>query len=253
MSIFESGVRDDRRAVGARFVSGVADAERMRRPVERIGRAHVPRHAEGGRGAFGEMIVGIGRLFFPIALLVTAAAAALIYGDAPARFLGDIDVGGKPFDAGVLALPLTLFIVHLTNRRYGASYAIVQLLGATAIVIAAAIYGRDDLMLLRGTALPASRVIVAFGCALFLAQLVSIFVFDRLRGPHWWQAPLVASTLGGVVLALIAYPAAYLGGALWLAPMFSYMGVAAVTGFLMLVPYWLLRAIIAPLPGYGGY
>lgn len=253
MAIFESGVRDDRRAAGARFVSGVGEAE-IRRPIDRIGRAHVARSADQGRGAIGEAFLASSRLIFPIALLVTAVAAALIYGNEPARWLGDIDVGAKPFDSGVLALPLALFVVQLTNRRYGAGYAVVQLLGAVAAVIAAAIYLRDDLVLLRGSALPAPRLLAAFGSGLIVAQLLSIVVFDRLRGPRWWQAPLFASLFGGAALALVAYPIAYLGSGLdWLQPMLAYLGINAVAAFLLLVPYWLLRAVIAPLPGFGGY
>jgi uncharacterized PurR-regulated membrane protein YhhQ (DUF165 family) len=253
VSIFESGVRGDRR-VDVRAVANVADAERVRRPMDRIGRAHVARSSDYGRGAFGEAVLATSRLIFPILLLVTAAAAALIYGDAPARWLGELDVAGKPFDTGLLSLPLTLFVVQLTNRRYGAGYAFLQLLGAAALGVAAAIYANQDLVLLRGTELPPMRMIAAFGAGLVVAQLFSIVVFDRLRGPRWWQAPLFASLFGGIALAAVAYPIAYLGaGVDWFQPMLSYIGINIVTALLLLVPYWLLRAVIAPLPGFGGY
>jgi queuosine precursor transporter len=252
VSIFESGVRDGRRTVGVGLVSGVADAERVRRPVDRIGRA--ARTADGSRGAIAEMFLAIARLVFPVFLLVIAAAAALIYGNESAPWLGDIDVGAKPFDTGLLALPLTLFVVQLTNRRYGAAYAFVQVLGAVAAIIAAVIYVNDDLTLLRGAPLPAPRFVGAFGAGLIVAQLLSIFVFDRLRGPRWWQAPLFASLLGGIALALVAYPAAYLGtGADWFSPMMAYIGFMMAASIVLLVPYWLLRGLIAPLPGFGGY
>ena len=97
-----------------------------------------------------------------------------------------------------------------------------------AAVIADAVYASDDLMLLRGAPLPAQRLLVAFGSGLLVAQLFSIVVFDRLRGPQWWQAPFFGSLFGGIALALVAYPAAYLGtGADWLVPMMTYMGVNA--------------------------
>jgi uncharacterized PurR-regulated membrane protein YhhQ (DUF165 family) len=254
VSIFESGVRDDRKAVRARLVSNVADAGHARRPLDRIGRAHVARPAEGRRSAVGETFLAISRLIFPISLLVTMAAAALIYGHEPARWLGDIDVGGTPLDTGLLALPLSFFIVQLTNRRYGAGYASVQVLGGIAAVMAAAIYASDDLALLRGAPLPAPRLVAAFGAGLVIAQLVSIVVFDRLRGPQWWQAPLFASLIGGVVLALVAYPAAYLGtGVSWIGPMVAFTGISIAASFALLVPYWFVRGVIAPLPGFGGY
>ena len=254
MSIFESGVRDDRGAVRARLVSNVADAGHMRRPVDRIGRAHVARPAEGRRGAIGETFLAISRLIFPITLLVTVAAAALIYGHEPARWLGDIDVGGTPLDIGLLALPLSFFIVQLTNRRYGAGYASIQVLGGVAAIIAAAIYASDDLALLRGAPLPAPRLVAAFGAGLVISQLLAIIVFDRLRGPQWWQAPFFASLIGGVLLALVAYPAAYAGtGAAWGGPMAAFAGLSIAASFVLLVPYWFVRGVIAPLPGFGGY
>ena len=251
VSIFKSGVRDGRRASGVRFGSNVADAERTR---GRIGRAHVARPPDAHRGAITETFLAAMRLVFPVTLLVTAIVAVLIYGGQPARFLGDIDAAGKPFDIAILALPFTFFIVHLTNRRYGGGYAFVQVLATVAVGIAAAMYAADDLTLLRGSALPPSRVIGGFAAALVVAQLFSIVVFDGLRGPRWWQAPLIASLFGGTALALVAYPAIYLGtGIHWLQPMFAYMGLNAASAILMLVPYWLLRPLIAPLPGFGGY
>jgi len=196
----------------------------------------------------------VARLVFPIFLLVTAAVAIMVYGNEPARWLGDADVGGQAFDTSLIALPLLLFIVQLTNRRYGAVYAFLQVLGGIALTAAAIIYANDDLVQLRGAPLPAPRFAVAFGSGLFIAQLLSIFVFDRLRGPRWWQAPFFASLIGGMALAFVAYPSAYFGsGADWLMPMLTYAGVMAAASVVLLVPYWLLRAIVAPLPGFGGY
>jgi uncharacterized PurR-regulated membrane protein YhhQ (DUF165 family) len=200
------------------------------------------------------MFLALARLIFPVFLLVTAAAAALIYGSEPVPWLSTANVGGKPFDIGLLALPLILFIVQLTNRRYGAGYAFTQVLAGVAAVIAATIYAGDDLTLLRGAPLPEQRLLLAFGSGLLVGQLFSIVVFDRLRGPQWWQAPFFGSLFGGVAMALFAYPAAYLGtGAEWLMPMLTYTGFTVAASVVLLVPYWLLRAMIAPLPGFGGY
>ena len=255
MSIFESGVRGDHGVVRTRLTSNVADAGTMRRPRDRIGRAHAPRPQENRRySAIGDTVLAISRLIFPIALLVTVASAALIYGREPARWLGDIDVGGTPMDTGLLALPLSFFLVQLTNRRYGAGYASVQVLGGVAAIIAAAIYASDDLALLRGAPLPLPRLVAAFGSGLLVAQLIAIVVFDRLRGPQWWQAPFFGTLIGGVVLALVAYPVAYLGtGAAWVGPMAAFAGLNIAAAFALLVPYWLLRRVVAPLPGFGGF
>jgi queuosine precursor transporter len=252
VSIFESGVRDDRRTVGAGFVD--AGAERARRPFDGIGRVPATRSFDNSRGTFSDVFLSVARLFFPVLLLVSLLAAAFIYGDKPAYWLGNVNVGGKPFETGLLSLPAMFFIVQLTNRRYGAGSAFFQLLGATLIAGGLAASMGDDLILLRGSEQPAARLAAAFGGGLFIAQLFSIFVFDRLRGPQWWKAPLFASLFGGIALCLVAFPAAYAGtDANWIQPMLAYMGVTSGAAILLLAPYWLLRSIVAPLPGFGGY
>ncbi len=196
----------------------------------------------------------LSRLVFPVLLLTTIGAAAFIYGDAPAGWLGNLDVDGQPFCTGLLSLPLTLFVVHLTNRRYGAGYAFAQVYLATAVVLAAIFYMRDDLALLRDRALPDLRLAAAFGGGLFLAQIVSIFVFDRLRGPLWWQAPLFSSLFGGIVLGVVAYSGTYADtGAVWCEPMMAYIAVSAAVAVGLLAPYWMLRSLVEPLSGFGGY
>ncbi len=255
MAIFESGVRGGRNAVGVKFVSGVADAGGIHSPIDYIGRAHVARRsAEGSRGAASEAVLLVLRLVFPVLLLVAAIAAAFIYGSEPAHWLGGVDVGGKPLLTGLLALPLTLFIVQLTNRRYGAVYAFAQVAGAALAMTGIATYMRDDLLALRGGDLPGIRFVAAFGTGLLVSQLLSIFVFDRLRGPHWWQAPLFASLLGGIALCLVAYPAAYAGTGLgWFQPMMALTGFNSAAAIVLVVPYWLLRGVVEPLSGFGGY
>ncbi len=244
MSIFESGVRGGRGSAGAKSFSGLGS------DGVRISGAR----RDAARGPVAETVVAFGRVFFPIVLLATVGAAALIYGNRPALWLGSRDVGGAPFDTGIVSLPLTFLLVQLTNRRYGAAHAFVQVIGALAAAIAAALYASQALETMRGEALPSLRFAMGFGCALFMAQMVSIVVFDRLRGPQWWRAPLFASLLAGITLSLIAYPAVYGGTDVdWFGPMLSYTMLTIGAAFASLVPYWLLRPVIAPLSGFGGY
>jgi uncharacterized PurR-regulated membrane protein YhhQ (DUF165 family) len=217
-----------------------------------IGRAHEARPQTDFIGPIGRALSAATRLAVPVFLLLSVGAMAFLYGDQRAAWLGNIDVGGAPLSLGLLLLPLSFFIVHLTNRRYGAGYASAQVLGAWLIAFGSLPYTQNDLAMLR--ALPDMRLVIAFGGALLAAQLFSILVFDRLRGPQWWQAPLFASLLGGVALCLIAYPLAYAGtDVAWTHPMLSYMGVTAAVAIVMVVPYWMLRSVVTPLSGFGGY
>jgi uncharacterized PurR-regulated membrane protein YhhQ (DUF165 family) len=186
--------------------------------------------------------------------LATVGAAAFLYGDQPVRLLGILDAGGQPFTAGILALPATFFVVQLTNRRYGAGYALAQVLLAAALALAAIFAMREDLALLHMGEMPEWRMVAGFGGGLFVAQLVAIFVFDRLRGPQWWQAPLFSSLFGGIVLGVVAYASVYAGtDVAWTGPMTSYIGATSAAAVAMVIPYWMLRSLIEPLSGFGGY
>ncbi|MGN6515323.1 MAG: hypothetical protein ACTHLR_05730 [Rhizomicrobium sp.] len=155
---------------------------------------------------------------------------------------------------GLLLLPLTFLAVHLTSRRYGAGYAFAQIVLTYSAVIALGMFGQDTVTALLGPQHEPLREIVGFGAALFMAHTVSIIVFDGLRGPRWWQAPLFASLIGGIVLCLIAFPATYLGTSVdWTARMLDYMAVTSAAAVLLVIPYWTLRALVPPRSGFGGY
>jgi uncharacterized PurR-regulated membrane protein YhhQ (DUF165 family) len=219
-----------------------------------LGRAHVAGPQSDGAGFIGRALGAMMRLVVPVFLLLTVGAAAFLYGNQPAEWFGNIDVGGTPLSLGLVLMPLSFFVVHLTNRRYGAGYATAQVIGAWAIAFGSLPYTQNDLSMLHTGALPDMRLVIAFGGALFVAQLFSILVFDRLRGPQWWQAPLFASLFGGVALCAIAYPLAFAGtNVAWTHPMLSYMGVTAAAAIVMVVPYWILRSVVTPLSGFGGY
>jgi hypothetical protein len=97
-------------------------------------------------------------------------------------------------------------------------------------------------------------MVVGFAGGLFVAQMIAIFLFDRLRGPRWWQAPLMASLIGGIALSLIAFPVSFAGTPIdWSARMLDYMAVTSFAAVALTVPYWMLRSLVPPRPGFGGY
>lgn len=237
MSDFKAGVRAGAEAGAARFSHGTADA---------AGRAFAP---TGGRRFAGALMAPL-QLIVPVLLLLATFMAAFLYGGTHA---------GWPLIApwltvGEWLVPLSFLAIHITNRRYGAAYALAQIAGAWAFGLAALWAMRSDLSALVGWSLPDARILAGFGFALFLAQIVSVAVFDRTRGPVWWHAPLYASFWGGVIFCGAGFPAAFAGTAFdWVQPMLVYLGVMIAGSLVLLVPYWALRAIVPPMPGFGGY
>jgi uncharacterized PurR-regulated membrane protein YhhQ (DUF165 family) len=217
-------------------------------------------HTQG----YGQQPVGIGRRVMdairavmrtvvPVLALSAALAAMFLYMDTTLPYFAD---GRTPWlTVSALLIPLAFLTVHLTNRRYGPAYAFAQIVLAFAAGGAVIVFGRPVVELLLPVAVfPSVREVAAFAAAFFVAGFLGIIAFDGARGPRWWTAPLVGSVVAALVFAPLFYIAAYLGTA---TPWFNHMGIH--TGLLVggailaLVPYWLLRRVVQPLPGFGGY
>jgi uncharacterized PurR-regulated membrane protein YhhQ (DUF165 family) len=192
-------------------------------------------------------VTAILRLILPVVFLLIAGAACVIYSDTLAAGLGSL--AGRPLSVGLALLPVTFFVVQLTNRRYGAFYAYAQI----AIAWTLALIALPSLVRFMSPA-PDARVVAAFGAALLQAQLMGVLFFDRLRGPIWWKAPLVASLVSGLLFCVVAFPLAFGGtDSNWSREMFDYMEFAAGAAVLLLIPYGVLRSRVPPLSGLGGY
>ena len=156
---------------------------------------------------------------------------------------------------GHLVVPLTFFAIALTNRRYGAGYALAQtvlawLIGAPPSLVR----GPAICRLLAGRAAAAGERDRRLRRRLFVAQMFSVLVFDRTRGPRWWTAPFHALLWGGLLFCLIAFPPTYLG-----TPSTGSGGLSSMPGS------WPRRrcccwcrigccgAMVPPQSGFGGY
>jgi hypothetical protein len=201
-----------------------------------------------------------GILVLPVIGLLIALIATWLYRATAVDFLdGMFGHPSQPVSAwltvGYMLIGATYFPIHLTNRRYGPSYAIGQILIAWLLVGAgvAALQWNPDLTP-QDFVLPSFRLSAGLGFALFFSQIVAAVLFDSTRGVRWWQAPLFGSFWASFVFVLLFYPAAYAGTEIaWLSRTGVHFGVLVGLGVLLLIPYWLCRSLVRPLPGYGGY
>ncbi|HEY2032136.1 MAG TPA: hypothetical protein VGH02_00475 [Rhizomicrobium sp.] len=243
MSVFESGVETGHRTGMGRFAASVEVGRDFG------GRYARPQEEAGFLKRIGNTLSAFARLVVPILLLATLGGASFVYAGTPAPVLTQ-----SWMNVGLLVLPLTFLAVHLTSRRYGAGYAFAQIVLTYAAVTAFVVFGQQYVTLTLGQPHAASREIVGFAAGLFVAHLVAIFLFDRLRGPQWWQAPLFASLIGGIVLCLVAFPMSYSGTDIeWTGRMLDYMVVTSVAAVLLIIPYWMFRPLVPPRSGFGGY
>jgi uncharacterized PurR-regulated membrane protein YhhQ (DUF165 family) len=205
----------------------------------------------GQRGA--EALRAVARIILPVLVLGTALGATYLYMDTQLPYFAD--ARGPWLTVGHLLLPLAFLAVHLTNRRYGPAYAFAQVVLTLAALAAIVLFGGGIApSLLPATVLPSLREIAAFVGAFLLAGFVSIVAFDGARGPRWWMAPLIGSIVAAIVFAPAFYLSAYLGtSGPWLNHMATHLGLLLAGAVLGLAPFWLLRGVIQPLPGFGGY
>ncbi len=194
------------------------------------------------------------RMILPVLSLLACSAALYLYRDTPLPLF--LDGTGTPWlTASHLLVPVAFLCVHLTNRRYGPAYAFAQVVVVAALVAGLVLFASNQIRpFLPQSTLPTMREAIGLGAAFFVASFVSIVVFDGARGAHWWTAPLFGFLSAAIFFALIFFPAAYAGtSALWLDHGIEYMGLLAGEGVLLLIPYWMLRGVVQPLSGFGGY
>lgn len=214
-------------------------------------------HGYGHQTTFGQKLAGgfraILRMVMPVLSLSVALAAMYLYMDTTLPYLADS--AGKWLTVSHLLIPVAFLAIHLTNRRYGPSYAFAQVVITLALLTAGVMFGRNIILkFLPDAAAPSVRDVIAFGSAFFVAGFASIVVFDGSRGPRWWTAPLIGSLAAALLFTLVFYPAAYLGTATaWVDHMWMHGALLFAGAVLSLVPFWMLRRLVQPLPGYGGY
>jgi hypothetical protein len=157
---------------------------------------------------------------------------------------------------GHAIVPVAFLLNNLVNRRYGEHFAIAHMLVSwtLAALLALAMIYRVDPDLPPTGAVPSVRIAAAFLGAMMIGQLAGIYVFDRTRGVAWWNAPFYGALASSLVSMLLFYVIAFSGGDwIWVNHMSIDMGVKAAVSFGLLLPYLLLRPILRPLGGLGGY
>lgn len=132
---------------------------------------------------------------------------------------------------GALTYPLAFLITDLTNRFHGAATARRVVYIGFAIGVAASFYFAD------------LRIALASGTAFLVAQLIDVFIFDRLRTRSWWIAPLASSALSTILDTFLFFSLAMAGTA---APWMQYatgdLAVKWTVAVFALIPYALLLA-----------
>jgi uncharacterized PurR-regulated membrane protein YhhQ (DUF165 family) len=138
---------------------------------------------------------------------------------------------------GALTYPVTFLVNDLTNRSLGPAAARSVVLVGFALAVV--------LSLLLAT----PRIALASGTAFLVAQLLDIFVFDRLRNRTWWEAPLVSSTIGSAIDTATFFSLAFAFTPVpWVTLGLGDFGVKLGLALFGLVPFRALMNVVRPAP-----
>ncbi len=136
---------------------------------------------------------------------------------------------------GAFSYPVAYLVTDVCNRAYGPRLARrVAWIGFAVGFIASAL-------------MAPLRIAIASGTAFIVSQLLDVAVFNRLRQQSWWKAPLFGSAAASTVDTAIFFGLAFGGTDIsWLHLAVGDLGVKLAMAFVLLPPYRLLVARLAP-------
>lgn len=113
---------------------------------------------------------------------------------------------------GAFTYPFAFLVTDVMNRLYGPANARkVVVFGFVVGVICSLIGTQVTVQIAPDFAAPAVtlRIAIGSGLAFLTAQLVDVFVFDKLREGSWWRAPIISSVVGSSLDTVLFFTIAF--------------------------------------------
>ena len=135
---------------------------------------------------------------------------------------------------GAFTYPIAFLVTDLSNRILGAAAARRVVYAGFAVGVSLSIVFAEP------------RIAVASGTAFLVAQLMDVWLFDKLRRGTWWRAPLISSVLASAVDTVIFFAGAFaFTGLPWVTWAAGDYGAKFAMAMILLLPF---RAFVARLP-----
>jgi len=134
---------------------------------------------------------------------------------------------------GALTYPVAFLVTDVMNRSFGASNARKVVYGGFLVGVVFSIWLADI------------RIALASGTAFLTAQLIDIFVFNRISKKTWWQAPFISSSLSSAIDTVLFFSIAFIGSGLpWVTWAVGDYAVKLAMAILLLVPFKVVISMI---------
>ncbi len=145
---------------------------------------------------------------------------------------------------GAFTYPLAFLVTDVMNRLYGANAARRVVIAGFVVGIICSLIGTQ--IMGEFGPLVTMRIAIGSGIAFFVAQMVDVSIFNRLRGGNWWSAPLASSLIGSALDTAIFFTIAFSAALTFIAPSVdvSWAGEAVpLLGFGPVAPLWVSLAV----------
>ncbi|RYG91168.1 VUT family protein [Loktanella sp. IMCC34160] len=116
---------------------------------------------------------------------------------------------------GAFTYPFAFLVTDVMNRVYGAASARKVVFAGFIVGLICSYIGTFVMIdLAPDFSAPAvtTRIAIGSGTAFLVAQLVDVFVFDRLRSGAWWRAPLASTLIGSTLDTILFFSLAFSAG-----------------------------------------
>jgi len=108
---------------------------------------------------------------------------------------------------GAITYPFAFLVTDLMNRLFGPAQARKVIFAGFVVGIICSLIG-TQIMLETGPAVTL-RIAIGSGVAFLSAQMMDVFIFDKLRNGTWWRAPLLSSLVGSSLDTAIFFTIAF--------------------------------------------
>ena len=173
------------------------------------------------------------RLFWYLACLM--AAVVLV-----SNYLVQFPVSRLGLDEiltyGAFSYPIAFLITDLANRKYGKLVARQIVYFGFIVGVFLTLYFSTNF-----SDLISIRIAIGSGTAFFIAQLIDVQIFDKLRRKKWFVAPLTSSLVGSTIDTFIFFSISFYGTGLnWITLGAGDLCVKVFLAFFMLIPFRIL-------------
>ncbi|MDC6465255.1 queuosine precursor transporter [Pelagibacteraceae bacterium] len=134
---------------------------------------------------------------------------------------------------GAFSYPIAFLITDLSNRKYGKIAARKVVYIGFLLGIFLTLYFSTDF-----SNLISKRIAIGSGVAFLTAQLLDVYLFDKLRKKSWFIAPLVSSIIGSSVDTFLFFSIAFYGTTVnWVSLSIGDLLVKILVSLIMLIPF----------------